>query len=48
METAKRAGIPSIGCIYGFRTQEELEESGAAICIEQAADLRKAIDYLSE
>lgn len=48
METAKRAGIPSIGCIYGFRNQKELEESGAAICIEKAEDLRKAIEYLSK
>ena len=48
MQTAQRAGIPSIGCIYGFRGQKELEENGATVCIETAADLLKAVTYLEE
>lgn len=46
METARNAGIRSIGCLYGFRTKKELEDSGADIMIESAEDLLKAIDYL--
>lgn len=48
METAQKAGIPSIGCLYGFRDRKELEKSGATVMIESAKDLLKAIDYLSE
>ena len=48
METAKRAGIRSIGCIYGFRTQQELEESGADVLIKSAEDIEKAIEYLED
>ncbi len=47
METAARAGIPSIGCMYGFRGKKELEDSGAVICIEKAADLLQAVEYLT-
>ena len=48
METAKRAGIKAIGCLYGFRDKKELEKSGADVMIESAKDLIPAIDYLSE
>ena len=46
METAKRADIRSIGCLYGFRDQKELEEAGADVLIENAGDIKKAIEYL--
>ena len=29
MYTAKNAGITAIGCLWGFRTREELLEGGA-------------------
>ncbi len=46
METARNSSLKSIGCIYGFRTQKELEDAGADILIESAEDLVKAVDYL--
>lgn len=46
METAKRAGIPGIGCVYGFRGREELLDYGADICIENAAALPDAVETL--
>ena len=45
METAKRAGIKSIGCLYGFRDKKELEGAGADVLIKSAADIEKAIEY---
>ena len=46
METAKRAGISSIGCLYGFRDKKELEDAGADVLIKSAEDIGKAIEYL--
>lgn len=39
MQTAKNAGITSIGCTWGFRTRQELEENGAEFIAEQASDI---------
>lgn len=47
METARRAGIPSIGCVYGFRSREELREHGATICVDRAADILSALHTIA-
>ncbi|MBN2628602.1 MAG: HAD family hydrolase [Spirochaetales bacterium] len=39
METAENAGFLSVGCIWGFRSREELSESGAALLAEQPRDV---------
>jgi len=41
--TAKNAGIPSIGCVWGFRGREELENAGADFLAETPADLLEII-----
>lgn len=37
--TAKNAGIKSIGCLWGFRTRQELEEAGADYIAEKPSDI---------
>lgn len=37
--TAKNAGIKSIGCLWGFRGKEELENSGADYIVEHASEI---------
>jgi len=39
MHTAKSAGMCAVGVLWGFRTQEELQESGADHLIEHPVDL---------
>lgn len=39
IETAKRAGIDSIGCTWGFRGKEELQKAGATYFAEKPSDL---------
>ncbi len=39
METSKNAGLDSCGVLWGFRTKEELEESGAVHIAESAEGL---------
>jgi len=39
MKTAIGAGMYPVGALWGFRTREELEESGAAEVIERPLDL---------
>lgn len=39
MQTARNAGIRSVGCAYGFRGREELIKHGADLVIESAAEL---------
>ena len=39
METARNAGILPIGALWGFRTAEELEASGAAFLIARPGEL---------
>lgn len=41
--TARNAGIKSVGCLWGFRTYEELEEAGADYIINEPADLLKIL-----
>ena len=39
METAGRAGMYPVGALWGYRTKEELEESGAEILLSRPAEL---------
>lgn len=43
MKTAKNSGIISIGCLWGFRSREELEAEGADFIAETAHDIEKII-----
>ena len=42
MKTATNAGCDSIGCLWGFRTREELEENHAVYIAETPADIYNA------
>lgn len=39
MFTAKNAGITAIGCLWGFRTKEELIDGGAKFLAEKPSDI---------
>lgn len=39
IQTAKNAGITSVGCEWGFRGREELENAGADFIAEKAEDI---------
>ena len=39
MQTAKNAGVRSVGCTWGFRSREELEENGADCIIDRPLEL---------
>lgn len=41
--TAKNAGISSIGCLWGFRTRNELESAGSGCIAETPQDIAKYI-----
>ncbi len=41
--TAKNAGIKCIGCLWGFRTSEELEAAGADFLAEKPSDIYAAL-----
>lgn len=43
MYTAKNAGITAIGCLWGFRTKEELLEGGADFLAENPLDIYDVI-----
>lgn len=43
MFTAKNAGITAIGCLWGFRTKEELLEGGADFLAESPVDIYKIL-----
>ena len=43
IDTAAAAGIDCISVTWGFRTREQLVESGAAVLVDDAAGLRGAI-----
>ncbi len=44
IETAKAAGVESVGVTWGFRSREELESAGADHIIDNALDILKLID----
>ena len=39
MQTAKNAGVRSVGCTWGFRSREELEENGADHIVDKPLEL---------
>jgi len=39
METARLAGLPAVGVLWGFRDAEELLENGANVLIERPGDI---------
>ena len=41
--TAKNAGLPSIGVLWGFRDREIIEEAGAEYIVESVKDLEKLL-----
>ncbi len=43
MQTARNSGLISIGCLWGFRSREELEAEGADFIVEKAEDIIKII-----
>lgn len=43
IQTAKNSGIISIGCLWGFRSRDELESEGADFLAETAEDIIKII-----
>lgn len=44
MFTAKNAGITAIGCLWGFRTKEELIDGGADFIAEKPSDIFKILE----
>ena len=44
--TAKNAGLPCIGCLWGFRDRETLTNAGVSVLIEAPTDLLAAIRSL--
>ncbi len=44
METAKAAGVDSVGVTWGFRSREELVESGATYIVEHPREILKLLD----
>lgn len=43
INTGKSAGIKTIGCLWGFRTKEELENAGADFIVEKPQDIVKIL-----
>ena len=46
MQTAKNAGVRSVGCTWGFRSREELEEHGADHIINKPLELLDVFNQL--
>jgi phosphoglycolate phosphatase len=44
METAARAGVESVGVVWGFRPRAELEEHGACHIVDSADEIWKMIE----
>ncbi len=44
--TARNAGVPCVGCLWGFRDRETLESEGAAAIIAAPDELIKAVETL--
>ena len=43
MQTARNAGLPCCGVLWGFRTREELQAEGARYLAADAAELEQII-----
>ena len=48
MKTAVAAGMFPVGCLWGYRTADELLESGQKILIDNPLDVLKLLDELRE
>ena len=46
MQTAKNAGVRSIGCTWGFRPREDLETNGADYIVDKPIELLNIINEL--
>ncbi len=46
MKTAVAAGMFPVGCLWGYRTADELLESGAKVLIDNPLDVLKLLDEL--
>lgn len=46
VQTAKNAGIPCIGCSWGFRGRDCLESAGCDIVIDQPGEIENALSIL--
>ena len=46
MQTAKNAGVRSVGCTWGFRSREELEEYGADYIVDRPIELLNITNQL--
>lgn len=44
LDAAKAAGMLSIGCLYGFRDEKELQEHGAKYIVSDGAELWKVLE----
>ncbi|MCA9624233.1 MAG: HAD family hydrolase [Myxococcales bacterium] len=44
METALRAGMTPVGCLWGFRDREELIRAGAAALVSRPAEIDRLLD----
>ena len=44
IETAKNAKLKSVGCTWGFRGREELENAGATYIVDDPLDILKLLD----
>ena len=45
IETARRAGVRSVGVTWGFRPRRELEQAGAQRLADTPADVLAALDH---
>ena len=43
VEAAKNGGVRSVGCTWGFRAREELEERGADIIVDRPLDILRVL-----
>ena len=46
MQTAKNAGVRSVGCTWGFRSRKELEENGADYIVDRPIELLNITNQL--
>ncbi len=46
MQTACRAGMYAVGALWGFRTRDELEESGARVVVQTPAEVLALLERL--
>ena len=45
LKTAENAGVPCINVLWGFRTQQELEQAGANCFCDHPSNLKAMVDH---